>query len=64
MEKDNAIIIILLILIVLSAGAYIVISGVGISFNKSEPTVNQTNITNIQKENIPSSNKPIQQIIR
>ena len=42
MDRDNAIIIILLIIIVLSIGAYIVVTGVGISFNKSNDVTNVT----------------------
>ena len=44
MEKDNAIIIILLILIVLSAGVYIIVSGTGLTFNHDDK-IGQANYT-------------------
>lgn len=46
MDRDNAIIIILLIIIVLSIGAYIVVTGVGISFNKSDDVTNVSHTNN------------------
>ena len=54
MDKGNAIIIILLILIVLSAGVYAIVTGTGLSFNHDDK-INQTNYT-VNKTNATVNN--------